>query len=279
MQGQGIPGVLITKPTDPERLLLFFIAVCILGYFIMVAMHEHPREKPNEIRKFQIRVTARGLVKAIGIYSILVMALISTLNLVSDAGPDQKAIIIMALGLILIWIVIIGGLMVRFKDPIRGLLLEEGVTVTMTNLAPLFGSQVGGAFITASANYLHTVLFHSVIVFIPMFLVWTVLLHFFELPPLHVFLLFGLTGSIAEMSMSPTNILAGFWFFVYGLMIYLPAYCLPGDRSASQPKWWAYPLAVTAPLLSPILLLPVTPLLRYLWRVMDPIFFVDSAWD
>jgi len=265
----------------------------------MVAMQEHPREKPNKIRKFQIRITARGLVKAIGIYSILVMALISTLNLFSNAGPDQKAIIIMALGLILIWIVIIGGLMVRFRDPIRGLvlgiplpwwlkfplfctilaLLEEGVTVTMTNLAPLLGSQIGRAFITASANYLHTVLFHSVIVFIPMFLVWTVLLRLFEFPPLHVFLLFGLTGSIAEMSMSPTNILAGFWFFVYGLMIYLPAYCLPGERSAGQPKWWVYPLAVTAPLLSPILLLPVTPLLRYLWRVMDPIFFVDSAWD
>lgn len=268
-------------------------------YFIMVVMQESPGEEPNKTRKFQIRITAKGLVRAIGIYSIFVMALISILNLASDAGPDQKAIIIMALGLILIWIVLIGGLMVRFRDPIRALvlgiplpwwlkfplfctilaLLEEGVTVTMTNLAPLFGSQIGRAFITASANYLHTVLFHSVIVFIPMFFVWTVLLHFFRFPPLHVFLLFGLTGSIAEMSMSPTNILAGFWFFVYGLMIYLPAYCLPGDRYAGQPKWWTYPLAVTAPLLSPILLLPVTPLLRYLWRVMDPTFFVDSAWD
>lgn len=157
-------------------------------------------------------------------------------------------------------------------------LLEEAVTVSMTNLAPSFGAEIGQAFITASANYLHTVLFHSVIVFIPMFLMWTILLHYFDIPPVHVFLLFGLTGSVAEMSMSPTNILGGFWFFVYGLMVFLPAYSLPEIRNARKPKWWVYPLAVIAPLLSPIMLLPVTPLLRYLWRIMDPTFFVESTW-
>jgi uncharacterized membrane protein YhaH (DUF805 family) len=245
------------------------------------------------------RITAKGLITAIGIYSLLVLSLISVLTLASDAGPDQKAIIKMALGLNLIWVVLGGFLMVRFRDPIRELLLgiplpwwvkfplfctalallEEGVTVSMTNLAPLFGSEVGRAFITASANYLHTVLFHSVIVFIPMFLIWTLLLRYFDFPPTHVFLLFGLTGSIAEMSMSSTNILGGFWFFVYGLMVYLPAYSLPRERPARQPKWWAYLLAVAGPLISPILLLPVTPLLRYLWERIDPTFFVDSAWD
>jgi hypothetical protein len=157
-------------------------------------------------------------------------------------------------------------------------LLEEAVTVSMTNLAPLFGAQAGQAFITASANYLHTVLFHSVIVFLPMFLVWTLLLSFFDFPPTHVFLLFGLTGSLAEMSMSPTNILGGFWFFVYGLMIYLPSYSLPSREKVRQPHWWVYILGAAAPLLSPILLLPITPLLRYLWEVMDPVFFVESSW-
>jgi hypothetical protein len=228
-----------------------------------------------------------------------VQSLIYFFTFTSDASLDQKAIIRMALGLTLIWVILGGFLTIRFREPVRNYvqgiplpwwlkfplfciilaLLEEGVTVSMTNLAPLFGSQIGQAFITASANYLHTVLFHSVIVFVPMFLVWTVLLRFFDFPPTHVFLLFGLTGSIAEMSMSPTNILAGFWFFVYGLMIYLPAFCLPQDRTARRPKWWAYLLAVAGPLLSPILLLPAAPLLRYLWRVMDPTFFVESAWD
>jgi len=252
----------------------------------------------NFLKKIFSRITAPGLVKAIGIYSLLVISLISLLILSSDSPVHEKAIIKMAWGLILIWIILIGSLMYRFRDAISALVqriplpwqvtfpvfctilafLEEAVTVTMTNLAPLFGAEIGQAFITASANYLHTVLFHSVIVFIPMFLVWTVLLHYFDIPPLHVFLLFGLTGSIAEMSMSPTNILAGFWFFVYGLMIFLPVYSLPENRKAKKPKWWAYPLAVVSPLLSPILLLPVTPLLRHLWEIMDPTFFVESTW-
>ena len=238
------------------------------------------------------------LIRGIGIYSVLALGAISFFVLASDAPPAEKAMIKMALGLNLIWVLVLGWLMVRFRDPLRlfvrrislpwglkfflfctGLaLLEEAVTVSMTNLAPLFGAEIGEAFITASANYLHTVLFHSVIVFLPMFLIWAGLLRFFDFPPAHVFLLFGLTGSLAEMSMSPTNLLAGFWFFVYGLMVYLPAYSLPQDRGARKPPWWAYPLAALLPLLSPILLLPLAPLLNYLWNLMDPVFFVESSW-
>lgn len=244
-------------------------------------------------------MTAPLLIKVVGVYSIVVISLISFLVLFSDAPLYEKAIIKMALGLILFWILIGGSLMYRFRNQVRGLvrriplpwqvtffffcillaLLEEVVTVTMTNLAPLFGVEVGQAFITASANYLHTVLFHSVIVFIPMFLVWGILLHFFDFPPSHVFLLFGLTGSIAEMSMSPSNILGGFWFFVYGLMIYLPAYSIPEERKVKKPGWSIYMLAVLVPLVSPVLLLPITPLLSTLWQVMDPVFFVESSWN
>jgi len=260
---------------------------------------DRPESSPGFFKQIANRLTAPFLVKIIGVYSLVVISLISIFTFSSDAGENQKAIIKMALGLILVWIVLGGSVMFHFRDAIRNMvlgiplpwwlkfplfctllaLLEEVVTVSMTNLAPLLGGEVGGAFITASANYLHTVLFHSVIVFIPMFLVWTILLRYFDFPPSHVFLLFGLTGSIAEMSMSSTNILGGFWFFVYGLMVYLPAYTLPRDRGARGPRWWAYFLAVGAPLLAPILLLPITPLLRYLWKVMDPVFFVDSAWD
>ncbi len=238
------------------------------------------------------------LIKLIGGYSLLVLGLISFAVLTSAAPAAEKAIIRMALGLNLIWVVLLGALMVHFRDPVQKLvrgiplpwglkfflfcivlaLLEEGVTVSLTNLAPLFGAPVGAAFISASANYLHTVLFHSVIVFLPMFLTWTVLLRYFDFSPLVVFLCFGLTGSLAEMSMSPTNALAGFWVFVYGLMIYLPAYSLPAERGARLPPWWSYPLAVFSPLLAPILLLPISPLLRWLWEQMDPVFFVDSIW-
>lgn len=239
------------------------------------------------------------LIKLIGGYSLLVLGLISFAVLTSDAPSAEKAIIRMALGLNLIWVVLLGALMVRFRDPVQKLirriplpwglkfflfcivlaLLEEAVTVSLTNLAPLFGAPVGEAFITASANYLHTVLFHSVIVFLPMFLTWTVLLRYFDFSPLVVFLCFGLTGSLAEMSMSTTNVLAGFWVFVYGLMVYLPAYSLPAERGARRPPWWSYPLAVISPLLAPILLLPITPLLRWLWEQMDPVFFVESIWE
>ena len=252
-----------------------------------------------DFKRFFSRITSQGLIKAIAVYSGLVISIISFLVLISDASVHEKAVIKMAWGLILIWIILLGWLMYRNRDWIRERVLsiplpwwvkfpvfctllalfEEAVTVSMTNLAPIFGAEIGEAFITASANYLHTVLFHSVIVFIPMFLVWTVILHFYRLPANHVFLLFGLTGSLAEMSMSPSNILGGFWFFVYGLMIYLPVYSLPSRESSRSPTWWVYPLAVFAPLLSPILLLPVTPLLRHLWEIMDPVFFVDSSWD
>ncbi|MFO8037636.1 MAG: hypothetical protein R6U57_13515 [Anaerolineales bacterium] len=243
-------------------------------------------------------LTAPVLVKIIGIYSATAVSLISFFVLASDASLAEKALIKMALGLILIWVILGGSLMYVFRRPVRRFvrkipltwqvkfflfcvllaLLEEGVTVSMTNLAPRFGAEVGEAFVTASAHYLHTVLFHSVIVFLPMFLAWTVLLRTFAFSPAQVFLLFGLTGSIAEMSINPTNVLAGFWFFVYGLMVYLPAYSLPEERGARSPVWWAYLLAVGAPLVSPILLLPFAPLLRYLWEIMDPVFFVDSMW-
>jgi len=255
----------------------------------------------NDITKSKLwrRISPGFLIKLLGGYSTLVLGVISTLTLLSEAPASDKAIIKMALGLNLIWCVLGGALMLRYRDQVRAViqripfpwpltfllfctllaLLEEAVTVTMTNLAPLFGSVVGEAFITASANYVHTVLFHSVIVFIPMFAIWAFLLSRFRFPASHVFLLFGLTGSLAEMSMSPTNVLGGFWFFVYGLMVYLPAYAVPEDRPAREPPWWSYPLAVALPLLAPILLLPVMPLLRWLWERMDPVFFVDSMWS
>lgn len=244
-------------------------------------------------------LTARRLIWAIGIYSCCVVGLISCVILTSpESKSHEKAIIRMALGLILFWIVISGFLMYRFReilaDFVRGIgmdwrlkfvlfattlaLAEEAITVTMTNLAPLFGAEVGKAFITASANYLHTVLFHSVIVFIPMFVTWAFLLNRYNFRASSVFLLFGLTGSIAEMSMQPTNVLAGFWFFVYGLMVFLPALSVPPaeERSVREPKLQHFFLAAILPLLSPVMLLPLVPLLRLLYAWMDPVFFVDS---
>jgi hypothetical protein len=41
-------------------------------------------------------------------------------------------------------------------------LIEEAIATLMTNCAPLFGVHVGEVYITASANYLDVVVFHSV---------------------------------------------------------------------------------------------------------------------
>jgi hypothetical protein len=246
-----------------------------------------------------MKITSGHLIKALGVYSFCVVGVICCLILDSDdADVHQKAVIKMALGLILLWVVLGGVLMYRYREPlsryVRNIplnwkirfvlfatilaLLEEAVTVTMTNLSPVFGSQIGKAFITASANYLHTVLFHSVIVFMPMFIAWAFLLGRYAFNPKQVFLLFGLVGSLAEMSMQPSNIFGGFWFFVYGLMVFLPANSIPSAeaRGARPPKLRHYVLAVVLPLASPLILLPFAPLLRYLYDLMDPVFFVDS---
>jgi hypothetical protein len=51
-----------------------------------------------------------------------------------------------------------------------------------------------------------------------------------------------------EASLSPGSLIAGFWFFIYGLMVYLPAYSLPTDRGAGRPHLKQYVLAYFLPL-------------------------------
>ena len=185
-------------------------------------------------------------------------------------GPNSRAVIMMGAGLILLWVALGGTLMYVFRDRIRrhraGLrgdwrvkfvlfatllaLLEEAVTVSMTNLAPLFGVPVGAAYITASANYLDVVALHSVVVFIPMFIAWAFLLSRWDFSPAQVFLLFGLTGTLAEVSFGGAGQFAqiAMWTFVYGLMVFLPAYCIPAERGARPLRWWHFPLAVVLPI-------------------------------
>ncbi len=209
------------------------------------------------------------LIKLVAAYSIVVVALVSVLTLFFTDDAGGQAIIKMALGLIFLWIVVGGTIMLRFRDKISDLvrrvplgwkprfvlfatslaLIEEAIATTMTNLAPFFGSQIGEAYITASTNYLHVILFHSVILFIPMFVAWAWLLSRYDFTPNAVFLLFGLVGSIAEASINPTSLIGGFWFFIYGLMVYLPAYSTPADRGARVPRFPHYILAVVLPFL------------------------------
>ena len=226
------------------------------------------------------RIT-RWLLIAIASYSGLLVTLLNV-HILSSGSTQERAIILMADGLILFWVIIGGSLTpwlrrrlvpkltaIPFGWRLRFVLLctamallEEVITTSMTNLAPLLGTTPEEAHITASTNYFVVVCFHSVVVFVPMFAAWAWMLSRWEFSPLKVLLLFGITGSIAEASMNPANLIGGFWVFVYGLMVYLPACTVPVDRRAKPVRWWHYPLAVILPLLAAVPVVPVVILVR-----------------
>jgi hypothetical protein len=210
------------------------------------------------------------LIRLLAAWTAIFLTFIGLVVVVGSNSSTGRAIILMGLGLVAFWVVLGGSLTLRFREDIRawvlGLkpswlwkfflfatgmaLLEEAVTTSMTNLAPLLGSQVGVAYITASNNYLVVIFFSSVFpLLVPEFAVWTWLLRRYDFHPNEVFLLYGALGTSMEATLQPTAFIAGFWFFVYGLMVYLPAYCLPAGRGAVTPRWYHYVLAFGLPLL------------------------------
>ncbi len=200
-------------------------------------------------------------------------------------GSFEGAIMLMAASLALVWNVIGGVVMFLVRNPARELvaksrlgrsatfilfatvlaLLEEGVTTTFTNLAPMFGD--AQAFITASRNYLEVVVWHSVIVIAPMFFVWSWLLARFRFRPAWVFVLFGVNGVLAELLTGGGTalLMAPFWIFIYGLMIFLPAYSFSTSAETPEPSWYHYPMAIGVCLLaSATVALPVNLLSPHL---------------
>ena len=176
-----------------------------------------------------------------------------------------KGIAWMSTGLIVLWVFLGGGLMYVWRDRIAAVLrrvpldervkfivfavllacLEEVVTVSMTNLAPVFGAEMGEAYITASANYLDVILFHSVVVFVPYFIVLPLILSRWAFSPFVVFLSFGVVGTLCEAIFAGNlSALIGFpmWAFVYGLMVWLPAFCM--QRPTARPVGWLGTLAL-----------------------------------
>jgi hypothetical protein len=221
--------------------------------------------KPGNWRAVFVTLLAGWLVATTGLVTV-----------VNWQHPHARAMLGMAWGMVVLWIFVCGIAMHRFRDRVRAVvgrmgwdwrlkfigfatllaLLEEAITTTMTNLAPWFGVRVGEAYITASTNYLDVVGLHSVVVFVPMFVGWAVMLWRYDFSPFSVFVLFGLTGTLSEMTFGPQHALEfSLWIFVYGLMVYLPAYCVPAGRNARPPRWWMYPLAVIVP----FLFLPLVP--------------------
>ena len=223
----------------------------------------------------------RRVVAFLAIWMVVVSGLV--LGLVWS-NPVQRAVVGMAWGLILLWIGGCGLAMWRWADGLNraaarlplgwGLkfvlgctalaCVEEAITTLMTNSAPVFGVQVGQAYITASANYLDVIGYHSVVVFVPMFVAWALLLRWWRFTPFAVFLLFGVTGLLAETLSFGLQNLGNFaqWIFVYGLMVWLPAHWVPDHRPARAPGWWAYVLAVVCP---PLLIPLDLVLAPWLW--------------
>jgi hypothetical protein len=226
------------------------------------------------------RVTRRLLI-AIGVYSI-VLVVVLNLIVLNYCKWHEKAVFMMAGGMILPW-VIVGGSVTPFLQrrlvprlvamPIGWrlrfvilstimALIEEVITTSMTNLAPVFGTTPEEAHITASTNYFTVVLFHSVVVIVPMFVAWAWMLSRWSFSPLKVLLLFGITGFLAEGGINWLCLTGGYWVFVYGLMVYLPACTVPQDRGARPLRWWHYPMAVFLPLLAVVPVVPVVLLVR-----------------
>ena len=207
------------------------------------------------------------------IFVLIPLMLVELIGMAAEghkrAGTFAGAIMQMAAALGFVWIVLGGTGMFLARHRIRQwvsksplspggtflmfavalALLEEAVTTTLTNLAPVFGSSA--AFITASRNYFEVVLWHSVIVIAPMFMVWAWLLSRFRFAPSAVVLLFGLNGVLAELLIGgPAILMAPFWIFVYGLMIFLPAYSFASKAEARAPRWFHYPAAIGGCLLA-----------------------------
>ncbi len=212
----------------------------------------------------------RHLLILIAGWGVVSTTAVAVLILSRDPDPDHRAIIRMALGLILVWCALGGLVMYQIRDGfvrwarriplgwrtrfvllcILFAMLEEAVTTSLTNLAPLLGGATEAARITASKNYLEVILKHSVIVFVPFFLCWGWLLSRYDFRPAEVLLLFGLTGTLAEtITFGPQNLIqVGMWVWVYGLMIYLPACTVPEVRGARTARWWHWPMAIFLPL-------------------------------
>jgi hypothetical protein len=191
------------------------------------------------------------------------------------------------MGIYFFWIVICGGFMYSFREPIRNAvlkirlpwqvkfvlfmtllaLLEEAIATTMTNLAPFFGVKIGEAYITASTNFFDVVFYHSIINFIGPFIFWALALKRYDFSTSAAFLIFGISGVFAEVSFGGLRHFweFGLWIFVYGLMIFLPAYSLPPaeERGARRPKFYHYFLMIFLPML-------FVPLFAWIPHVIGP---------
>jgi hypothetical protein len=139
-------------------------------------------ESSKVVMAMRSRLT-RILLILIAAWGVVSTSAIAAFVLTHEKNPDNRAIIKMVIGLILIWCVLGGSVMVLLRDRficwmsyipfgwrtrfvllcIAFALLEEAVTTSLANLDPLLGGLTDAARITASKNYFEVVFLHSVI--------------------------------------------------------------------------------------------------------------------
>jgi hypothetical protein len=202
----------------------------------------------------------------------LLMTILMTLG--GRHKPVVHAVACMVWGIDLLWIGGAGLFTYLFRDAVRNrvlswrlsaalkflilattmALVEEMVTTLMTNCAPLFGVRIGEAYITASTNYLDVITFHSVVVIAPQLAAWAWMFTRYAFRPFDVFILYGLTGFVSEAIFAGQLSVIGLaqWILVYGLMAYLPAYCVAAIPGRRPVKWWQNIGAVFLPILAAI---------------------------
>jgi hypothetical protein len=172
----------------------------------------------------------------------------------SMAVPDPRAAIVMQWGSFISWVVITGSyfatpvvlfvsrLVKRFRFGEKTLfvlgattlaLVEEALAIFWNNNISALFSTADKTILTITTNYFELISQHSVVVFIPMFIVWAYLLKNRHYSAEEAFLYFGLTGILAEFWYVPSFfpfIAGGFWVLVYGSMVYVPAKLLIGTK-------------------------------------------------
>lgn len=242
--------------------------------------------KPEATNSIAIKVSTWFL-RICMVWAILFYGLIASVVFFgTQSNVDARAIIGMAGGLLVLWVVLGSLLMFRFRDQIvRWVqswpmgwkarfvlfcvllsLLEEGIATALTNTAPLYGSVSENARITASTNFFEVVLLNSAIIFVPMFIAWAWMLARYAFHPLDVMILFGITGLVAEAISLGTHLaMAGMWIWVYGLMIYLPACTVPANRIAKPVRWWHRLLAIILPVIAAAPFVPLIIMLNSLF--------------
>ena len=200
------------------------------------------------------------LIRAAGVWSLVVLAVFCPVIFLSPSvAPAARVVSAMMLGALVLWVGGCGTLMWRRRDAVVAWLralplpegpkfvlaaaalacVEEAITTLMTNLAPLAGGTHGVEGIVNATNYFHVVLLHSVVTFVPAFAVWAWLLRRYAFAPAQAFLLYGLTGTLAEaLFVRPDALVAGYWIFVYGLFVWLPACAMrrPAALRAVRPR-------------------------------------------